>query len=269
MLLMAISKRAILDSDSPRRRPWLIVALAVALASLIFLVFAITVTLTREPGDSYVSTYVPNTSGSTQQFTMPAEPRLLILGDSYTLGTNAKPTTDGYAYRLSRNLGWPTEVDGVANTGFTWGGGGNGDEGNDYINRILRRADAGSFVPNVLFMQGGQNDHRAEPTDLFNKVAETIDTAREAWPGIQIIVMGPSQPMPGGKLLQRVSSPIGQAAGAAKVPFISPLNGRWFTDKNSPGYYGDENGSSLNNAGHAYLAGKILEALRNIGIPTT
>ncbi|MDV8023650.1 SGNH/GDSL hydrolase family protein [Rhodococcus sp. IEGM 1330] len=267
---MPMKKRATRDPHDPLRRRRLAVPMAVVVAGIVFALFATVTAVTREPNDSYVSTFAPNEpSGTTPQFVLPRDPRLLILGDSYTLGSNARPETDGYAYRIARSLGWPNEIDGVANTGFTWGGGSNGDENNDYINRIQRHADSGGLKPNVLLLQGGQNDYRSEPTDLFNKVAETIAAAQQVWPEVQVIVMGPSQPMPGGKLLQRVSSPIGQAAGAARIPFIRPLGGKWFTDKNSTGYSGDGNGTSLNNEGHAYLAGKVLEALRRIGIPTT
>lgn len=197
---------------------------------------------------------------------VPEDPRLLILGDSYTLGTNAQPRTEGYAFVVADKLGWSNEVDGVGGTGFTWGGGEQGTEGNDYISRINRRVAAGGFAPNVLLLQGGQSDHRAEPDVVSAKVKETIGVARAAWPGVQIIVMGPSRPMPGGALLKRVSLPIGQAARAEQVPFINPLGAEWFTENNSAKYYGDVSGSVLNSEGHAYMANKVLEAMQTFGV---
>lgn len=86
------------------------------------------------------------------------------------------------------------------------------------------------------------------------------------WPGVQVVVMGPSQPMPGGALLKRVSNPILRAALSEQVPFINPLGASWFTDTNSKQYYGNANGSHLNTKGHAYLATRVLEALKTMGV---
>lgn len=212
------------------------------------------------------SAYVAPDDPTQPLFAVPADPRLLILGDSYTLGTNAQPRTEGYAFVLAKTLGWANEIDGVGGTGFTWGGGEQGTDGNDYISRINRRAAAGGFIPNVLLLQGGQNDYRAFPEEVSAKVAETIMVARAAWPDVQIVVMGPSQPMPGGALLQRVSTPIGRAALAQRAPFINPLGAKWFTNENSAQYYGDANGSHLNSEGHAYVARRAMEALETFGV---
>jgi len=250
---------------------WSITAVASVVLVAIGLVWAGYVAATRETPETTIANPVSpeEVMGRNVSFTIPADPRLLILGDSYTLGTAANPPTEGYAYTVARDLGWPSEIDGVGGTGFTWGGGNEGADGNDYVSRIQRRAAAGSFSPNVLLLQGGQNDYRAEPDVLYAKVRETIDAARQAWPDVQVIVMGPSQPMPGGALLGRVSSPIGQAAIADKAQFISPLQENWFTDENSRQYYGDANGSHLNNDGHLYMASKIMDRLRDLGVPVT
>ncbi|MDJ0362574.1 SGNH/GDSL hydrolase family protein [Rhodococcus sp. H29-C3] len=198
--------------------------------------------------------------------TVPEDPRLLFIGDAYTQGINAHPRSEGFASLVSDQLGWPTEIDGVGGTGFTWGGGPDGLERNDYISRIGRRAGASGFAPNILFIQGGQSDHLAAPEFLGDRVTETIRVARDTWPGVQIVVMGPSRPMPGGDLLKRVSTPIAQAALDAQVPFINPLGAKWFTNENSQQYYGDPGGSLLNSDGHAYVADRVLEALQTIGV---
>ena len=231
--------------------------MAVALVAAVGMYWAVSVSAT------------PKVSPPAVGFTLPEDPRLLILGDSYTLGSNADPRTEGYAYLVANALGWPSEVDGMGGTGFTWGGGTEGDRGDDYTSRINRRAEAGGFIPNVLLLQGGQNDYRANPAGVFDQVTRTIRAAQAAWPGVQIIVMGPSQPMPGGALLQRVSSPIGRSAAAAQVSFISPLDSKWFTEQNSPEFSADAGGTHLNNAGHVYMAERVLEALNKIGVPTS
>lgn len=215
---------------------------------------------------SSTAAYVIPEDPNAPQFEVPDDPRLLILGDSYTLGTNAQPRAEGYAFVVANQLGWANEVDGVGGTGFTWGGGEAGTDGNDYVSRINRRVAAGGFAPNVLLIQGGQNDYRATPDEVSAKVTETIELARNVWPGVQVVVMGPSQPMPGGALLQRVSTPIGRASLAARAPFINPLGAKWFTNANSEQYYGDANGSHLNSEGHAYMARRVIEALQTFGV---
>ncbi|WP_168709128.1 SGNH/GDSL hydrolase family protein [Rhodococcus sp. PAMC28705] len=210
--------------------------------------------------------YVAPVDPNRPMFTLPENPRLLVLGDAYTLGVNAQPRSEGFAQVVSRRLGWPSEIDGIGGTGFTWGGGPDGMDGKDFISRINRRGASSDFVPNVLLIQGGQSDHLAAPDFLKARVAETINAARTTWPGVQIIVMGPSRPMPGGELLNRVSTPIGETALESQVPFINPLGAKWFTDENSQQYYGDSDGSLLNAKGHAYVAGRVLDSLQIIGV---
>ena len=47
-------------------------------------------------------------------------------------------------------------------------------------------------------------------------------------------------------------------AAAASAPFIDAVEAGWFTTANSPNF--DADGAHPNTAGHAYLAGKFLEA---------
>ena len=78
--------------------------------------------------------------------------------------------------------------------------------------------------------------------------------------------MAPSQPQPGGQLLERVASPMGQAAATEQAPFINPIAQRWLTEMNSEQYSGDENGTHLNEEGHDYLAKRVMTALERYGI---
>lgn len=210
-------------------------------------------------------TYQVPTSTS---FAVPADPRLLIVGDSYTAGTAAKPATSGWAYLVAKALGWPDRIDGTSGTGFSWGGADNGSGGGDYATRIATRARDRSFVPNVVILQGGQNDWRGTPQQVYDGTRSTIAEAKSAWPGVQVVVIGPSQPQPGGALLARVADPISRASNTEGAPFIDPIKLRWFTDQNSRQFSGDPNGTHPNTAGHRYLADRVLEQLRALGITT-
>ncbi|CCQ13630.1 Lipolytic protein G-D-S-L family [Rhodococcus sp. AW25M09] len=217
----------------------------------------------------YESTFqapTPEPPAAAGTFEMPADPRLLILGDSYTEGYAADPLSNGYAYTVTKQLGWPSQVDGIGDSGFTWGGGPDGNGGNDYLSRINRRAEAGGFAPNILLLQGGQSDYRAESTEVYDKVRQTIDAARAAWPDVQVIILGPSQPQPGGNLLDRVATPMGQAALSTGAAFINPIAQRWLTEQNSEGYSAAD-GTQLNTEGHVYMASRLITALGWIGVP--
>ncbi|UEL27758.1 SGNH/GDSL hydrolase family protein [Pseudarthrobacter sp. L1SW] len=190
---------------------------------------------------------------------LPAEPVLLILGDSYTAGVGADQPDQGWAYLVAEELGYPADVDGVGGTGFAWGGGAQDERGEEYEVRLRRIAGNPAFVPNVLVLQGGQNDSQSpDVKEVEAATTQTIEAARRFWPGIQVVVLGPSAPQPLAEELRGVNSAVRAGAAAANAPFIDAVEGNWFTSANSPGF--DADGAHPNTAGHAYLARKFLES---------
>jgi acyl-CoA thioesterase-1 len=190
---------------------------------------------------------------------LPAKPVLLILGDSYTAGTGADREDEGWAYVVARSLGYPTNIDGVGGTGFAWGGGPQDDRGLEYEVRLREISQDPRFVPNVLILQGGQNDSELNsPDELRAATAQTIEAARRFWPGVQVVVLGPSAPQPLAEELRAANTAVRAGAAAANAPFIDAYEAGWFTGANSPGF--DADGAHPNTAGHAYLAEKFLEA---------
>lgn len=195
------------------------------------------------------------------QITVPESPTLLIMGDSYTEGYNAaNQRENGWAYLAARALNYPQwAVDGVGGTGFTWGGGDTGDVdiANRYDQRILRSA-ANGYRPNVLILQGGQNDYRVDAQAITDAVASTVQLARDTWPGVQVVIMASSAPQPLGDTLKRNNDAIKTAALATDTPVIDPLAYGWFTEENSP-RFANFDGSHLNTEGHRFLAERFLE----------
>ncbi|WP_190987493.1 SGNH/GDSL hydrolase family protein [Pseudarthrobacter sulfonivorans] len=190
---------------------------------------------------------------------LPAKPVFLILGDSYTAGTGADREDQGWAYVVARALGYPTNIDGVGGTGFAWGGGPQDDRGLEYEVRLREISRNPRFVPNVLILQGGQNDSELNnPDELKTATAQTIDAARRFWPGVQVLVLGPSAPQPLAEELRGANTAVRAGAAAANAPFIDAYEAGWFTRANSPGF--DADGAHPNTAGHAYLADKFLAA---------
>lgn len=190
---------------------------------------------------------------------LPAQPVLLILGDSYTFGDGAARPDQGWAYLVAGQLGYPATIDGVGGTGFAWGGGAQDELNGEYETRLRKIAANPALVPNVLVLQGGQNDAQlGDPDEVRVATTQTIEAARRFWPGVQVVVMGPSAPQPLAEELRGVNSAVRAGAAAANAPFIDPIDAGWFTTANSPGF--DFDGAHPNSAGHAYIASKFLES---------
>lgn len=190
---------------------------------------------------------------------LPAEPVLLILGDSYTAGEGAVPADQGWAYLVAGSLGYPTNIDGVPGTGFAWGGGAQDNQALEYEVRLQEIAANPAFVPNVLFLQGGQNDALINsPDEIQTATSQTIEEARRFWPGVQVVVLGPSAPQPLAEELRGANSAVRAGAAAANAPFIDAVEAGWFTGANSPGF--NFEGTHVNTAGHAHIAEKFLES---------
>lgn len=250
---------------------WACIALALAVAAGMF--WAVE---NRDSSSDYVSAYTPtDTSHVTKlradafggPFVAPANPHVFILGDSYTQGVG---TTDyarkNWARLVTDRLGWNAEIDGVGGTGWTWGGGANGTNGDDYLTR-LKEAGKRGVDPDVVIIQGGQNDYRkAESPDLPAAVRASIDLARQQWPAAAVIVFGPEAPQPLFDRLSSISGVIGDTATTAGAVYISPSAGLWITEENSPKFDAGD-GSQLNDAGHQYTADRFLAALATVGGP--
>lgn len=201
----------------------------------------------------------PSASAGQPVIELPDRPVLLIVGDSYTAGVGADQPDQGWAYVVAAELGYTANIDGVGGTGFAWGGGAQDEQGGEYEVRLRNTAANRSFVPNVLILQGGQNDSLlANPDEVQAATAQTIEAARRFWPGIQVVVMGPSAPQPLAEELREVNNAVRAGAAAAGAPFIDAVEGGWFTNANSPAL--DADGAHPNTAGHAYVAEKFLES---------
>ena len=85
---------------------------------------------------------------------LPAHPRVLLMGDSYTEGWGADPESRGFSYQIAKPLGWRLTRDGIGSTGFVDAGLQN--QGN-YPARLTRHPrDAYDLV----VLQGGTNDEK-------------------------------------------------------------------------------------------------------------
>lgn len=216
---------------------------------------------TASPTPTPTPTATATATATAQQLgiELPAEPVLLIVGDSYTAGVGADQPEQGWANLVAGQLGYPTNIDGVPGTGFAWGGGEQDEQGREYEVRLREIAANPAFVPNMLILQGGQNDALVpDPDEVEAATAQTIEAARRFWPGVQVVVLGPSAPQPVAEELRGANSAVRAGAAAAGAPFVNALEAGWFTSANSPDF--DFDSIHPNTAGHAYIAEKFLES---------
>jgi lysophospholipase L1-like esterase len=190
--------------------------------------------------------------------TIPKNADVLILGDSYTQGYGSSDQSKlGWAPLVATHEGWKATIDGIGNTGYTAGGQADGSGENTFGKRLAAHA---AMHPDLVIIQGGQNDWRPSSTDLATAATETFAAVQKQWPDAKIVALGPSAPQPAGDKYAGQSKAIGAAARGENVPFISPVGARWMTAENSSKYaYTD--GQHLNDAGHEYLASHVEQAL--------
>lgn len=195
--------------------------------------------------------------------TLPDNPNVLIVGDSYTAGWGAAAEIDGWAHVAGSLLNVTPMIDGFPGTGFAWGGGTNNDEGNQFSVRLQAIAAEQTFKPDVLVLQGGQNDaFLQDDPEVTKAVVSTVTEARRLWPGIQIIIMGPCTPEPLASSLKQTNAAVSAGAVAADVPFVDASGEQWFTAENSAEFNTD--GFHVNSAGHSLIAERFAAHWREL-----
>ncbi|MGZ0069644.1 SGNH/GDSL hydrolase family protein [Microbacterium arborescens] len=188
---------------------------------------------------------------------LPANPSVLVIGDSFTQGYGAAVEKEqGYAYLLGPMIGASdVRVDGKGGTGFV---NENDYDNITYVKRIRLAADAGN-QPDLVIFQGGLNDVEAgdENRDgLQAAVAETLAVTRERFPSAQIAIVGPI----GYRTFSDVNSAYREAARAADAIFI-PGDG-WSTWLPQRDDLYSEDGWHPSTLGHQRIAEGLAKTLQ-------
>nr|WP_279218417.1 SGNH/GDSL hydrolase family protein [Rhodococcus erythropolis] len=190
---------------------------------------------------------------------LPKNPQVLVIGDSYAQGTGASSDAARWTTLLAEDQGWDAKVDGIGGTGFTWGGGDDGKDSNQFSTRIAAHAKDKNIAPALVILEGGQNDYRADASDLVAAVKEDVQAVRAAWPDAEVIVIGPAAPEPLATEIERMDTSVEAGARAADAYSINPRATKWFNDENSAQFNFD--GAHVNDGGHKLIAAKVGEAL--------
>ena len=171
--------------------------------------------------------------------------RVAFLGDSYTSGYALTHPQDGYAYVLSRALGWRAAVDGFPGTGFTTDARCPGER---YAQRVSRiPADAA-----LVLVEGGLNDVAAA-AQVGGASAALLEQIHARVPAAAIVVVGPP-PVPhrAGGLVRQVAADLARTAAEHGATYVDPTG--W-----SLPYVRD--GVHLTAAGHRLFAELLDEQL--------
>lgn len=192
-----------------------------------------------------------------------------FLGDSYTFGVGATEPTDGYAYLVARDEGWPSRVVGLPGSG--------------YVRIALRdqkdiAAGLSAVIaaqPQVVIVECGHNDAMPKVDDLRTGAAAYRDLRilRAALPAATIVVVGPVwlDGFPGRRALY-----VRRAIHAAqrRVPgtlWIDPIAERWFTGSWAR-HTGDDAtminyaAGHPNDLGYRHMARRLVADLEALGV---
>ena len=187
--------------------------------------------------------------------TSSAEPvRVLVIGDSYTVGS-----AEGGVGAANWTALAGEELDDVALDVRAEGGRGyvsTGPAGGDFLD-LAERAGGGY---DVVVVFGSRND-RAPRAEVRRAADRLLAALEESSPGAELLVIGPPWVDAAPPAFVRASNrAVGGAAAAADATYVDPLAEGWFTG--AAGSLIGRDRIHPTNAGHAYLAQRILPSLR-------
>lgn len=179
---------------------------------------------------------------------LPVQPRVLLMGDSYTEGWGATPLSGGFAFQIAGPLGWRLTRDGIGSTGYLNPG---LKQQGTYPQRLWRHpADAYDLV----VLQGGSNDEKAPEADIAKAVDLTVRTVHRRYPSAQILLMGPVTPYATiGANRVKVNRVLTAYATAHSLQLINPWAEQWFVKGDAATMVNLEKGHP-NNLGYARIA---------------
>lgn len=182
-----------------------------------------------------------------------------VVGDSYTTGTNEGGLgPNSWTARTWRTLTAPglriaSDVAAEGRAGY----GAVGDHGSifqDLTAKVVKPEDV------LVVFFGSRNDQDVEPVLLAQRVHATFALARRLAPSARFLVIGPPWPTADVPVpILVIRDVLAGAAWAAGADFVDPIGDRWFVDR--PDLIGSD-GVHPNDAGHEYLAEKIVPLIR-------
>lgn len=180
-------------------------------------------------------------------------PLVMIVGDSFTVGSGPVERWESYPAQVARALGWQLVTAGAPGTGFVNPG---------RVRRTFQRSFAEELswrpAPDLLIISGGHND-RTTPGRVHAAVRRLLGQIRVQWPQTRIVVVGPIWMGPAPHWAYGVRDAVAVAAGEERVSFLDPLGQSWGSGAILP------DGVHPTPRGHVRLAHWLVTALREHG----
>lgn len=262
-LAVIYSRTVSLHARTRSRRPaWPLVVLAAAVAAIC--VFAIWRPW-QTPSAPAAGVVGAAAAVAPATLALPATPRVLVFGDSWTYGSAATHPTDGYAYIVGEQLGWDVVVAGVRGSGYLKAG----VDGGTFGERIADLDPA--MDPDLVIVQGSINDRRLPADGYREAVTAAWDALAARYPDARIVILGPApQVLPVEAATARIDADLRDLAGSRGWWYLSPVADEWITSEVYPDVIdtSDVGNDHPSTAGHAYLAARLAEAIAGISVTT-
>jgi acyl-CoA thioesterase-1 len=197
---------------------------------------------------------VPLSSTPSPVLRRPTAPLVMIIGDSFTVGSGPVQGWDSYAAQTARTLGWQLVTAGASGTGFV----NPGPVGRTFEMSFDKEL-SWRPPPSLLIISGGHNDRQVSPGTVHQAVGRLLELARRRWPQTKIVVIGPIWMAKTPAWGYQVRDAIAVAAEEARTPFLDPLSRSWGSGTILP------DGVHPTYEGHTKIAQWLVGALRKYG----
>ncbi|MEU0566421.1 SGNH/GDSL hydrolase family protein [Nonomuraea sp. NPDC005983] len=151
-------------------------------------------------------------------------PVMMVLGDSFTVGSGPVPPWRTYASEAARLLGWQPVLAGAGGTGYL-----NEGRAGRTFQRSFEEELAWRPAPDVLVVSGGHNDHRWSVLSVSRAARQLLRDARARWPSTRVIVVGPIWLDDAPAKAYAIRDTLARVAEREGVAFLDPLRERWIT----------------------------------------
>ncbi|WP_285319355.1 SGNH/GDSL hydrolase family protein [Pseudarthrobacter sp. lyk4-40-TYG-27] len=190
--------------------------------------------------------------------------KAIFLGDSWTFGQHIPDFKQGFAYLTIDKMDLDGQVLGFPGSGFL---NPNKRTEGDYRQRIA--ALPADPALKLMVIQGGTNDRDQSHFDLTQAVVDTVKAAKDKFPAVQVVLMGPMSPgYPKDPRITIVDRAISNGAEISGVQFVDPDAEQWISDINKDANMDPATGHPTV-AGHVLIANKLKDALMARTKPTT
>ncbi|MBO3747293.1 SGNH/GDSL hydrolase family protein [Streptosporangiaceae bacterium NEAU-GS5] len=149
-------------------------------------------------------------------------PVVMVVGDSFTVGSGPVPEWESYAAEAARTLDWQVIMAGGRGSGFT----APGRIGRTFAQSFTREL-SWRPAPDMVLLSGGHNDREATKAEVRAAALALVEKVRKLWPSVKVVIVGPIWMTRPPKSAYRVRDALARAAWLAGAPFIDPLSQQW------------------------------------------